>query len=98
MISMVLLKDSNKRHAFLDFLIDLKNARNMEFYMPIDIHSIATRIKEIDTRLDPADIDIAACAIEDKAVNLVTLDKKLIGNKAIEKEFGLKIMHPQQLL
>ncbi len=98
LMSMVLLKDSDKAHAFLDFLIDLKNARNIEFYTPINIHNTATRIKEIDTRLDPTDVDIVACAIENNAVNLITLDRKLIGNRAIEEEFGLKIMHPQHLL
>lgn len=98
LMSMILLKDSDKVHAFLDFLIDLKNARNIEFYMSRDIHSIAARIKEIDRRLDPTDIVIVACAVENNEVNLVTLDRKLIGNKAIEEEFGLKIMHPQHLL
>ena len=97
-MSMIMLKDSNKAHAFLAFLMDMKNARNIEFYTPIDIHIIATRIKEVDDRLDPTDIDIVACAIENKAANLVTLDKDLIENIAIEKEFGLKIMHPKRFL
>lgn len=49
----------------------------------LDIDKIASRIREIDTRLEPTDINIIACAIE---------------NVAIEREFGLRIMHPKDLL
>ena len=97
-IAMLLLRDENKRHAFLDVLLNLVNIRKVGFYTPVSIHEISKKIKEIDQRLSPTDIDIVACAIEDKAVNLVTLDKKLIGNKTIEREFGLKILHPKDLL
>ena len=95
---MLLLKDENKRQAFLDVLVNLVNIRKVGFYMPEDMHEISKRIKEIDQRLEPTDTDIVACAIENNAMNLVTLDKKLIGNKAIEREFGLKILHPKDLL
>lgn len=98
MLSVFLMKDETKKHAFLDFLSDTVNARNIEFYTPKNIHPIAMRISEIDSRLEPLDVDIVACAIENKAVNLITLDKDLIENKAIEEEFGLKIFHPKSLL
>lgn len=98
MISMLKLSDSQKRHAFLDVLENLVNTRKVEFYTPVDIHETASQIEDADERIGPTDIDIIACALENKALNLVTLDRKLIGNKAIESGFGLKIMHPKELL
>lgn len=92
------LKDSESRHAFLDILSNLKENGKIEIYMPQNIGRLLIRIKEIDSRLDPADIEIVACAIENNAMNLVTLDRNLTGNKAIEREFGLKILHPKELL
>ena len=62
------------------------------------IHPIAMKLTEIDSRLDPTDIDIVACAVENDALNLVTIDKKLVGNKSVEEEFGLRITHPKELL
>ncbi len=98
LMHLFLIKDSDKQHAFLDFLIDQKTTRKIGIYTPYDIRVISGKIKEIDTRLDPTDIDIIACTIEDGANNLVTLDKDLIGNKAIEREFNLRIVHPKDLL
>lgn len=97
-MSMLLLKDENKRFAFLDVLVNLVNIRKVGFYVPEYIHEISKRIKSIDQRLEPTDIDIVACAIENNALNLVTLDRNLIGNRAIEREFGLRICHPKDLL
>ena len=95
---MIRFKDNIKRHTFLDVISYIVDARKIEFYIPVGIRDIAAKIKEMDTRLEPTDIDIVACAIENKAINLVTIDAKLIGNKSIEREFGLKIVHPKQLL
>jgi len=53
-------------------------------------------ITEDGRRISPLDAQIVACAIENKA-NLVTLDRKLIGNIAVEKEFSIKIFHPKNL-
>ena len=98
MIYLLLIKDSNKGHVFLDLLSDLRTVRKIGIYTPINLHEISTKIKEMDTRIDLTDLDIIACAIEDGANNMVTLDKKLIGNKAIENEFRLRIVHPRELL
>ena len=72
--------------------------KKIEFYTPVNIHPIAMKTKEIDGRLDPTDVDIIACAVENDAVNLVTTDRKLVGNKSIEEEFGLRITHPKDLV
>lgn len=98
MMSFFLIKDSEKRHTFLDILTTRKAANKIDIYTPFDIHEIAKRIREIDMRLEPTDIEIIACAIEDGANNLITLDKNLVGNKSIEREFKLRIVHPRDLL
>lgn len=98
LLTMIRFKEDTKRHTFLDVVSDIIYVRQIEFYTPINIHDVAARIKEIDTRLDPTDVDIVACAIENKADNLVTLDRNLIGNKAIEAEFRLRITHPKDLV
>lgn len=98
MISALLVKDNNKRYALLDLITILKTTRKIDIYTPIEIGDIHRRVKEIDPRLNPTDIDIIACTVEDDADNLVTLDKNLIGNKAIESEFELRISHQKDLL
>lgn len=98
MISILLVKDYSKRYTLLDLITALKTARKIDIYTPIEIGDIHRKIREIDTRLNPTDIDIVACAIEDGAKNLVTLDKDLIGNRTIESEFRLRISHPRDLL
>ncbi len=95
---LLLVKDSDKQHVFLDFLVSLKTTRKIGIYTPVEIRDIARKIKETDTRLDSTDVDMVACAVEDGANNLVTLDKSLIGNKAIENEFKLRVVHPKDLL
>ena len=55
-------------------------------------------IYDIDKRLQPTDIQIVACAIEDNADNLITLDSNLVRNKAIEEKYGLKIWHPKDFI
>ena len=98
MLSLLLLRDSSKRHAFLDFFYGLKASRKIEIFTPVENSDVIKRIKEIDTRIESTDASIVACAVEDKANNLVTLDKKLIGNRSIEREFGLRISHPKDLI
>lgn len=72
--------------------------RKIEFYSPIDTCNIIEKIKKIDERIKSIDREIVACAVEDKAVVLVSLDTDLIHNEKIEKEFGIKIRHPKELL
>jgi|SRR3989338_1792389 len=98
MISMLTLKEFEKRHRFLDILTNVMENGKIEVYMPQNIGELLTKIKDIDSRLQPTDIEIVACAVENEALNLITLDKKLIGNKTLEREFGLKISHPKDLL
>jgi predicted nucleic acid-binding protein len=51
----------------------------------------------VDPRVEETDALHYAIAVQEKANVFVTFDKKLMGNKALEKEFGVKIMHPNEL-
>jgi len=99
-LMLTLLQTSNydDRTDFQEFLFHLIKVHGIEFYVSRDIGKITGRIREIDARIDPVDLDILSCAIEDKAECLVTLDTKLIGNRKIEREFNIRIMHPRSLL
>ncbi len=77
---------------------NLRKTRKIQIYTPTELHNISRRVKELDTRIRLTDADIVACAIEDNADNLITLDRNLLGNKGIVAEFGLRITHPKDLL
>ena len=86
------------RQIAFEIITDLIKARKIDFYVPETISSNIQKIMSLDTRIKPTDAEILACAVEDNAKTLVTLDKILINNKAIENNFKLKIMHPKELI
>jgi len=98
---LLLLRMNNieKMYAFQENIIHLTRIHKLSFYTPtIENIKIQKFISVIDNRIDAIDREILACAIEDKASYLVTLDKKLIGNKKIVSAFNIKICHPRDLL
>ena len=90
--------ETEDRLSFIRFLEYLRNRRKVDFYTPQRIGRLLEEIAELDTRLEPHDIMIIACAIEDGASRLVTLDKKLIHHVSIENKYKLKIVHPRELI
>jgi len=82
---------------FIDFITSLIRKGKISIYSPKDIAEIDLKIKEIDPLLNQLDRQIAACAIENKAI-LVTIDSKLVHNLKIEREFRIKIIHPKELI
>ena len=82
----------------MDVVSGLITTRKIGFYTQKNIHEIARKVQDLDTRITPTDVEIIACAIEHKAANLVTLDKNLIENHAVEKEFNIRIRHPSELI
>jgi len=80
-----------------DLINSIIKEKRISFYSPKDISEIEKRIKEIDITLDSLDRQILACAIENK-VTLVTIDSRLLRNEKIQKEFGIKIKHPKELV
>src|SRR3989344_4358181 len=94
-LSILLLENNVKRYASMDVVTDLISTRKIGFYTPKNIFDISKKIRNLDSRITPIDIEIIACAVEHKAVNLVTLDSVLIENTSIEKEFNIRIRHPK---
>ena len=92
------LEDYNERQKLLEIVYELVKIRKIKFYSARDTEEISLRVKEADKRILGLDREILSCAIGHKAITLVTLDKKLIGNQALEKEFSIRIKHPKELL
>jgi len=90
--------ESRDRYDLLDLIDKTIKIRKMEFYSPDNVSELLQRIKTIDNRIDSLDREIVACAKENNAQILVTLDKNLINNKILERELGIKIRHPKDLL
>lgn len=91
------LEDYNERQELLEIIHELIKIRKIRFYSPRGVEEISSRIKEIDKKILGLDRTILACAIEHKAITTVTLDKKLINNPTLEREFNIKIKHPKEL-
>jgi predicted nucleic acid-binding protein len=92
------IKEEFDRITALKLIHTLEEKRKIKFYVPSRIGVITDEIIQLDSRIKPIDAMIVACAIEDRANTLVTLDGDLIHNKKIEEKYGIKIMHPQELL
>lgn len=92
-----LTKYEDKRDLF-DAIDKTIFVRKIEFCSPLDTCDTIEKIKGLDERVKSTDREIVACAVEDKAVVLVTLDANLTRNEKIEKEFGIEIRHPKELL
>ena len=93
-----LVGKNDEAHNLLDSLQRLFKVKKISLATVHSMSSeIAVKIREIDPRISPMDSLIVANAIGD-GTNLVTLDKKLIRNQTIEREFGIKIRHPKDIL
>jgi len=92
------LKIVHERYSALDVITNWIENKNIELYVPKNIGGLINEIKTHDTRIKETDAQILACAIEDHSKIFVTLDADLIGNKTLEREFSIKIRHPEKLI
>ncbi|MBI4010057.1 MAG: hypothetical protein HY361_02595 [Candidatus Aenigmarchaeota archaeon] len=92
------LKIANERYIALDVITSWVENKKIGFYAPRDIGEILDKIKRIDNRVKGTDAQILACAAEDNAKALVTLDTALVHNETLEKEFDIEIKHPRELI
>jgi len=77
-------------------MVMIENARDRQNYdFSMAVSQITAEIT--DKRIGATDKDIFACSVEDSAINLVTLDNDMIGNKELEKS-GVKIKYPMDLI
>lgn len=90
--------DFNDRYDFLEPLLAMIRVRRIVFYASKDISALLNSIKSAERRISPVDREILACASEDEAHALVTLDKDMVNNKALERILGIKILHPKELV
>ena len=98
MSTVLSLDDYNEMHTMLEIISGFIRTRRIGQYSQKSIEDISISIHHIDPRIDDLDREILACAIEDKAVVFVTLDKKLLDNQKLENSFDIKIKHPKDLL
>ena len=94
----LLLQKYEERMTLFETIYDMIRAREIKFYSPKKTETIISKIKEIDRRLDPLDVEILACAIENKASVLVTLDDNMLKSEEIQNLFKIRIRHPKDLL
>ena len=88
-----------KHHIDTSVIVEPENTEEgISFYTPKDTSKLLKEIKSADARIANADREILACASEDRAYALVTIDKELLNNKRLEALLGIKIMHPKDLL
>ena len=94
----LLLQKYEERMTLFETINDIVKAREINFYSPKKIETIISKIKEIERRLDPLDTEILACAIENKASVLVTLDDNMLKSTNVQNLFKMRISHPKDLL
>lgn len=82
----------------LDFIDKISKKTKCE-YSSLKYESlyIVDKIKEMNSRVEDMDAIHLANCIQDKGMIFVTLDEKLVGDSALEKEFNIKILHPEKL-
>ena len=91
-------EDFNARYDFAEPLLGTIKARCIDFYSPKDIACILNKIRIADSRIGSTDREILACAVEDNADALITIDKEMLNNRRLENLLGIKIIHPKDLL
>ena len=92
------IEDYNRREDFLEVIYQLFKDAKIDTYVSKNMDRISLQIENIDSRIRGSDRWILASSIEANASALVTLDKELLENSKIEHAFGIKIMHPKDLL
>ena len=88
----------NERYDFIEPLLSTIKARRIDFYSPKDIAELLSKIKIADNRIGSTDREILACAAEDNADALITIDKEMLNNRRLEELLRMKIIHPKDLL
>lgn len=92
------IKESEERKYMLDFIDKISKKTKCGYSsLKYENFHIVDKIKEIDSRVEAADAIHLANCVQDKAITFVTFDEKLVGNLKLEKEFNIKILHPEKL-
>ena len=90
------LKDKKNQYTMLDLILGFISERKIEFASVDCVEEIISKIKQIDSRIEPMDRLNLACAVADGADTFVTLDGKLLGNKKLVTELNIEIKNPSE--
>jgi len=72
--------------------------RKIRFVTPAtEAYETAVKVIKLDSRIENTDALHYAIAVQEKSNAFVTFDGKMVGNKILEKEFGVKIIPPENL-
>ncbi len=97
-LKIINLNSATERYVALDAISGWIFNQKIDFYVPRNIGEGTSKVKILDSRVKETDAQIYACSVEDNAITLVTLDEDLVSNKKLENEFGVRILHPKELV
>ncbi len=89
-----LKKERSKYEDIIKSIRDITDAGELDICEVKQSHKKIDDILGIDSRLDPTDCSIFACAVDDNANKFITTDKKFLGNSKLENAFNISIHHP----
>lgn len=92
------IEDFNDRYDFLEPILTIIKGKSIKFYSPRNIGKLLDKISSVENRIGHTDMEILACASEDKSNMLITLDKDMINNRNLETLLEIKIRHPKDVL
>lgn len=87
-----------EQYDLVDSITSLIRNRKIFFYSVFENEELCRQVKENNVRIEKSDLFIFLSAVEDKATVFVTLDTALVDNEVLEREFGIKIKHPRDLI
>ncbi len=98
MLSFRDIEEFEKRDLGFRFIDKFVKRNKVRFStLKYESFEIVDKIKEMDSRIEDTDAIHLANCIQDRGNVFVTFDQKLVGNLALEKEFGVRIIHPERL-
>lgn len=97
MLAVLQTQKYDDRQDLVEWLTDTFRVRSIDSYVPSNIGARIEEVRRFDRRLHPTDMQIVACAIEAKAT-LITIDSDLLQSHKLQEHFGLRIMHPKELV
>lgn len=92
------VKDSTEKYILFKSIDNIIKKRKIEFsVLRHGSLNYINKIKEIDYGIEDTDALHLANCIQENGDTFVTFDGKLVDNRELEKEFNIKIMHPERL-
>ncbi len=99
-IFLVIGRMGNKRaqYELLDFVLRVMERNGIEPVSTQNLEYYLIKVNELESGLAPMDKLLVSVAIAYGAAAFITLDKRILRAKKLEKEFSIKLMHPGEFL